>query len=243
MSHAISAPRLLTLICLVTALACRAARLRAADELSAAANQDERKQQILQSESWRNTMRDLEQWFTVQVIYKKEQVAQMRTELRAKIDTMTADELRQFQTETQEKLTILSSPEAIETARVGGSLPAGRQRQQGRRISSPTPGHRANVSRSNRAGAARQSAPTGRRNCQPPGLRPARNQQVASIRDMQRQQAEAAARAGEAANYSAGRDPSVPTGQSPARDYNPYPGMLGGYRGRWWGPGWGPWGW
>ncbi len=65
-----------------------------------------------------------------------------------------------------------------------------------------------------------------------------RNQQVASIRDMQQQQADAAARAREAASYSLTPAQTVPAGQLPPRRYEPYPGMLGGYRG-WYGPGWG----
>jgi hypothetical protein len=214
-----------------------------ADEKSAGkpAEADAAKQTILDSDSWRQTMRGLEQWFSVQVIYDRQQVAQLRAEMRQKIAGMSAADLTEFEQSLQDKLAILQSPEAIETrAWAEAYLQAASESRAAefrKRLPDVARMSAAEIAQALQNNQRERAAAIARREA----FDRTRNQQVVSIRDMQRQQAEAANRAREAAAQSfnqrqANQDQTAP------RRYQRYPGMLDRYWGPGWGPGWSGWG-
>ncbi|MFZ5829883.1 MAG: hypothetical protein ACOY3P_07335 [Planctomycetota bacterium] len=88
---------------------------RAADPSAAAADDDTAaRQQILNGPAWQQAMEGLNEWFSVQVTYDKDQVAQLKSQMEEKVKGMSADQLQAFLEDLQAKLAILSSKEAIE---------------------------------------------------------------------------------------------------------------------------------
>ncbi|MGA2256747.1 MAG: hypothetical protein ABSG53_19025 [Thermoguttaceae bacterium] len=81
---------------------------------AAAANGDmAAKKQILDSPAWQQAMFGFNQWLSVQVLYDKDQVAQIKAQLKDKVKKMSAAQLRAFLEDLQQKLAILGSKEAI----------------------------------------------------------------------------------------------------------------------------------
>ena len=67
--------------------------------------------EILQSSRWRRVRRSFDEWLSVQKIYTDQQVAEIREELRRRIDSMTAIELEDFLYDMEERLEVLMSDE------------------------------------------------------------------------------------------------------------------------------------
>lgn len=84
---------------------------RATSEQSAA------RQKILESERWRRTQRLFDEWLSVQVIYSSDEVAAIRADLNQQVAQMSPAELEQFLVGMEERLDVLTSPEA-EDARI-----------------------------------------------------------------------------------------------------------------------------
>lgn len=84
---------------------------------SAAAANEAARQQILQSERWRNAQHGLEQWLSVQQLYTPQEVAVLRAQFKSRIDRMSPAELQQQLTRMEEKLAVLSSPDAEDARR------------------------------------------------------------------------------------------------------------------------------
>ena len=70
------------------------------------------REQILQSAEWRQTMRDLDEWSSVQKIYDKDQLAQLQQELKKTIAEMPAEQLSDLLGDLQRKVMVLNSNEA-----------------------------------------------------------------------------------------------------------------------------------
>jgi hypothetical protein len=68
--------------------------------------------EILNSESWRQTLLALDEWLSVQKIYEPKQAAQMRDQIVKRASQMSAEELSDFMAELQAKLKILLGAEA-----------------------------------------------------------------------------------------------------------------------------------
>ena len=104
--------------CLVVLWA--AVALTAIDGFSRAARADETdydaaaKQEIFASKAWQQAMAGLNEWLSVQVIYDQKEVPQLKRDLVARFNKMTAPELRNYLADLQQKLAIMASPEATD---------------------------------------------------------------------------------------------------------------------------------
>lgn len=78
---------------------------------------DTARQQILQSERWRNAQHGLEQWLSVQQLYTPQEVAVLRAQFKSRLDRMSPAELQQQLERMEEKLAVLASPEAEDARR------------------------------------------------------------------------------------------------------------------------------
>ena len=83
------------------------------DGRSATQQQDAR-QQILDSKRWRIITRQLDEWISVQTFYDDEQAAQLRDKLERQVAITSATELEDLLDELETKLKVLLSPEMSE---------------------------------------------------------------------------------------------------------------------------------
>jgi TolA-binding protein len=88
----------------------------AANTNPAAANEAAR-QQILQSDRWKNAVHGFEQWLSVQQLYSPQEVALLRSQFKSRVERMSPAELEQQLTRMEEKLAVLTSPEADDARR------------------------------------------------------------------------------------------------------------------------------
>src|SRR6266566_4383065 len=72
------------------------------------------KQEIFASKAWQQAMAGLNEWLSVQVIYDQREVPQLKRDLVARLNKMSAPELRNYLADLQQKLAIMASPEAAE---------------------------------------------------------------------------------------------------------------------------------
>lgn len=75
------------------------------------------KQQILQSEAWKAAMNRLDEWLSVQVAYRPEEIDDLQQRMRAKVAAMSSGELQEFLHQMDEKLNILHSPQGVQARR------------------------------------------------------------------------------------------------------------------------------
>jgi hypothetical protein len=68
--------------------------------------------EVLESDRWRRTQREWNEWLSVQQSYSTEEVAEIQAELVDRMGKMSADELESFRQEMEERLDVLLSPEA-----------------------------------------------------------------------------------------------------------------------------------
>jgi hypothetical protein len=87
--------------------------MRPARAAESTADEAVAKQKIYQSQAWQQAMAGLNEWLSVQVIYDQREVPRLKRELVARLDKMSAAELGNYLADLQQKLAILSSPEAI----------------------------------------------------------------------------------------------------------------------------------
>jgi hypothetical protein len=102
--------RLSTTVLLSIVVVCLGTTLGTGHQAFAQTTSDREK--ILNSDDWRNTMRDLHEWSSVQQIYDKDQLAKKKQQLDKKIAGMSADQLTDFLSDLKQKLQILHSDEA-----------------------------------------------------------------------------------------------------------------------------------
>jgi hypothetical protein len=72
------------------------------------------RQQILNSERWQRAQRDLNAWLSVQRLYSADEVSMLRAQFQNRIARMSPEELQKQLTYMEEKVAVLSSPEAEE---------------------------------------------------------------------------------------------------------------------------------
>ena len=80
--------------------------------LQYAGAQEASRAKILDSDEWKKTMHDFEEWASVQQIYDKDQMAKLKQRLEQKVAGMSADQMTDFIRQLKQKLTILHSAEA-----------------------------------------------------------------------------------------------------------------------------------
>jgi chemotaxis protein histidine kinase CheA len=72
------------------------------------------RRRIVESDRWQQMGRTLHEWLSVQQVYPAEQVAAIRADLSARASQMSPRELEEFMHEMEERLDVLTSPEAEE---------------------------------------------------------------------------------------------------------------------------------
>jgi hypothetical protein len=75
------------------------------------------RRKILDSDRWRRAYRTFNGWLSVQQVYTAEQLAVLRAELAARVARMSPRELEEFLEDMEERLEVLTSPEAEDARR------------------------------------------------------------------------------------------------------------------------------
>jgi hypothetical protein len=70
------------------------------------------KVEILESDRWRRMQRQLNEWLSVQTLYDDDEVAALRGSLRGSVKKMSANEVEDFLEDMEDRLAVLTSPEA-----------------------------------------------------------------------------------------------------------------------------------
>lgn len=73
---------------------------------------EETREQILEGPRWKKLVQRFDQWMSVQEIYTEGQSAELVRELRKKVESLTAPQLKEFIVQTEEQLDVLMSREA-----------------------------------------------------------------------------------------------------------------------------------
>ena len=100
--------------CLIAAAASPPPPAPAAVATTAAADETAARNTILASPAWQQAMYGFNQWLSVQIIYPKDQVPQIKAQMTGKVNKMSASQLRAFLEDLQQKLVLLGSKEAID---------------------------------------------------------------------------------------------------------------------------------
>ena len=83
-----------------------------------AANAEEAdRREIMESDRWRRATRGLNEWLSVQQLYSPDEVAVLRSQFRSRVAKMSPTELKNHLDDMEDKLAVLSSPEAEEARR------------------------------------------------------------------------------------------------------------------------------
>jgi hypothetical protein len=90
------------------------ATAKAAATPKLSAEDQAKKQELLDSERFLELNIAFEDWLSVQNFYKAEQIPRLRADVRRKIEAMTPRELEMFIRQSEAKLAILMSPEAVD---------------------------------------------------------------------------------------------------------------------------------
>jgi hypothetical protein len=110
---------MLSLACCGT-LCCAALSALAQTDPAAATAEDEdarKRAEILASPEWQSARARFAQWLTVQKVYGPNEIEALKSELRNRVDLMSAQELAAFTVEMQAKLDVLLDPTAAEARR------------------------------------------------------------------------------------------------------------------------------
>ncbi len=75
-------------------------------------SQDAARRKIMESDRWRQTQRRLNEWLAVQKIYTPDEVTAIRAEFAARVAKMAPQELEVLLKDMEERLEVLTSPEA-----------------------------------------------------------------------------------------------------------------------------------
>ena len=77
-------------------------------------SQEAARRHILESDRWNNAGAKLNEWLSVQQVYTPDEVAAIKAQLAARIAKMSPQELEKLLGEMEERLPVLSSPEAAD---------------------------------------------------------------------------------------------------------------------------------
>lgn len=80
-------------------------------------NDSAKKDALLKSSEWQETMRNLDEWFSVQKLYDAQEVKTLREKMSAKIAAMNAEQLVDFYIDLRQRLVILNGQEARDARR------------------------------------------------------------------------------------------------------------------------------
>lgn len=80
----------------------------------AEASPEAQRQRILESARWRETEQKLNEWLAIQQIYSADEVAALRAQVADRVAKMSPDALESFLSEMEERLIVLTSPDADE---------------------------------------------------------------------------------------------------------------------------------
>jgi hypothetical protein len=69
---------------------------------------------MLRSPRWRRLERSFDQWLSVQKIYTTAEIAELKAELQRRVVSMSSDELEDFIDDTEQRLAVLLSDEAMD---------------------------------------------------------------------------------------------------------------------------------
>jgi hypothetical protein len=86
-------------------------------ESAAANDKAAARREILESDRWRQARRGFNNWLAEQQIYTADEAAAIRAKIDADVSTMSASEMMDFLEDTEERLEVLTSPEALEARR------------------------------------------------------------------------------------------------------------------------------
>jgi hypothetical protein len=70
-----------------------------------------RRELIFKSQLWRNTFAGLDQWLSIQTMYDKDQIADIKKQVSILVEKMSADDLEDFRQQLDAKLEMVLSPE------------------------------------------------------------------------------------------------------------------------------------
>lgn len=101
---------LISAACPLPAQSLRAAEKPAPAD-SSGESEESRRTEVLHSEAWRKMTAALDEWFSVQSIYDQKQVGAIKKRLAQRWETMSVDELKDFQEDLDAKLQMVLSPE------------------------------------------------------------------------------------------------------------------------------------
>ena len=79
-----------------------------------ASNDSAARNEILQSSSWRDTLRQFNDWLAVQVLYDEEGTKHIKARLEGAIGRMTPGQLKTFEADLRNKLAVLTSDRALD---------------------------------------------------------------------------------------------------------------------------------
>jgi hypothetical protein len=82
------------------------------DEAAESDSRAAERNEILESERWRRANRELDEWLTVQQVYRPEELAAIKQQLRERVAHMSPQELERFLDDMEARLRVLKSPEA-----------------------------------------------------------------------------------------------------------------------------------
>jgi len=77
-------------------------------------SQEEARRAILDSDRWRRTTRQFDEWLSVQRIYRADEVETIKAEMKQRIAHMSPRELKDFLDDMEARLHVLLSPETAE---------------------------------------------------------------------------------------------------------------------------------
>lgn len=188
------------------------------------------KAEILGSQAWRETMREFEQWLSVQIVYSKDEVKELRRQMQDRVDTMSKNELQDYLADLQEKLQVMKSPEAYETRAWAEDYLAKASDRAAAEFRKTLPDVAAMNATQLRQALEDIRQQRSRHLAERQAFDKLRGEQIASLREMQRQAAEARNRA---ASYPASNiHPGYSGGSLAPRTVTRYPGFgVGGF---WW---------
>lgn len=204
-----------------------------AEETNPAPAQDvEAKQKILESQAWKEAVRGFNEWLSVQIIYDKTQVAAVKQEFETKVDKMSSRELQDFLADLQERLVILGSKEALaaRTWAEGNLNVLTKAKAEAFRKTLPDVAQMTSAQMVQALADLQQRRAAVRANQQ--ALANMRHEKIDMIESMNRQTAEANARATANMSSGAGFNSSVSRSPYTPRPVARWPGAFtGGYGG------------
>ena len=82
-----------------------------AKQTDAAKRDQVRRNLILKSEAWKNTLAGVDQWLSVQTMYSKKEMDEIRKQVTGRVEKMSSDELEDYRQDLDARLAMLLSPD------------------------------------------------------------------------------------------------------------------------------------